>query len=264
MARTAWLAAWAAAAAIVPAAARAQAPQDSKGLAAVTGGDPVTLLLAMEKAYASCTSYRDTGTVTSLILTEGGRAGSERPFATAFVRPGRFRFEFTDTGLGGDKARYIVWADGGEVRSWWDRQPGVRHPGSLEEALSPAAEISGGVSVRVPALLLPGSLGRGPLLVAPQRLADGEDRGVACVRIEGKGRKTPYLLPAGPNRSVQVEDETVTLWLDKATHLLRKVEERRTMETYRSETTTLYSPEINVAVPAADLAFGAPVNPAEK
>ena len=50
----------------------------------------------------------------------------------------------------------------------------------------------------------------------------------------------------------------MTLWIDKATHLLRKVEVRRTLETYRSETTTLYTPEVNVAVPAADLAFGAP------
>ena len=264
MARTAWLAAVLAAVALAPAAARAQAPQDANGRAAVTGGDPVTILLEMEKTYAGCKSYRDTGRVTSLILTDGGRAGGEKPFATAFVRPGRFRFQFTDTGLGGDAAKYIVWSDGNEVLSWWDRQPGVRHPGSLEDALAPAAEISGGVSVRVPALLLPQSLGRGPLLVAPQRLEDEADRGVTCVRIEGKGRKTPYLLPSGPNRSVQVLDETFTLWIDKATHLLRKVEQRRTMETYRSESTTTYTPEINVEVPAADLAFGAPAAPAEK
>ena len=68
----------------------------------------------------------------------------ERPFATAFVRPGRFRFQFTDTGLGDRSSRYIVWADGNEVLSWWDAKPGVRHPGALQDALAPAAGISGG------------------------------------------------------------------------------------------------------------------------
>ncbi len=253
---------------VVLAACALALPLASRAQETPKGGDddasPVKILLAMEKVYAGCTSYRDTGKVVASIVTDGGRAGGEKPFATAFVRPGRFRFQFTDTGLGGDAAKYIVWSDGNEVLSWWDRQPGVRHPAALDDALTPAAEISGGVSVRVPALLLPQSLGRGPLLIAPQRLEDAADRGVTCVRIEGNGRKTPYLLPSGPNRSVQVLDETVTLWIDKATHLLRKVTERRTMETYRSETTTLYTPEVNVDIPAADLAFGAPEEPPAK
>ena len=257
------LAAWLAAV-LLSVAAQAQTAGDPSARDASTAADPVTILLAMEKVYASCTSYHDTGLVTSVILTDGGRAGSERPFATAFVRPNRFRFQFTDTGLGGDKARYIVWSDGEAVLSWWDRQPGLRHPGSIADALTPAAEISGGASVRVPGLLLPAALESGPLVMAPERLANEVDRGVECVRITGKGRKTPYLLPSGPNRNVQVLDETVTLWIDNATHLLRKVEQRRTLETYRSETTTLYTPEINITVPAADLAFGAPVKATEK
>ncbi len=239
-------------------AATARAQETAKGGDEAAGASPVKILLGMQKVYAGCRSYRDSGKVVTTIVTDGGRATSERPFATAFVRPGRFRFQFIDTGLGDRSSKYIVWSDGHEVRSWWDAQPGVRHPGSLQEALVPATGISGGSSVRVPGLLLPEDIGEGPLLIAPERIEDGVDRGVACIRIKGKGRKTPYALPTGPTRSVTVLDESVTLWIDRATSLLRKVEENRTFETYRSESTTTYTPEIDVEVPAADLAFGAP------
>ena len=240
----------------LPIASRAQERQKDGDESATAS--PVKILLAMEKAYSGCTSYRDTGKVTTAIVTDGGRAGSETPFATAFVRPGRFRFQFIDTGLGDRSSRYIVWSDGNEVLSWWDAKPGVRHPGSLQEALAPAAGISGGSSIRVPGLLLPEAIGEGPLVVAPERLADDVDRGVSCIRIAGKGRKTPYAMATGATTSVTVLDESLTLWIDRATYLLRKVEEKRTLETYRSESTTTYTPEINVVLPAADLAFGAP------
>lgn len=215
---------------------------------------PVKILLAMERVYAGCTSYRDTGDVKSVVVTDGGRAATNRPFLTAFVRPDRFRFQFTDPGLGERAYSYIVWSDGSEVRSWWDAKPGERRPGSLQEALAPAAGISGGSSVRVPGLLLPETLGEGPLLIAPERLDDGVDRGVACFRIQGKGRKTPYTLTMGA-RVLTVQDESVTLWIDRATYLLHKVEETRTFDTYRSEATTNYLPEINVEIHPAQLKF---------
>ena len=240
----------------LPIASRAQETQ--KGGDEATALSPVKILLAMQKVYAGCKSYRDTGKVTATIVTDGGRAGSERPFATAFVRPGRFRFQFTDTGLGDRSSRYIVWSDGNEVLSWWDAKPGVRHPGSLQDALAPAAGISGGSSIRIPGLLLPEEIGEGSLLLAPERIEDAVDRGVSCIRIKGQGRKTPYAMPTGPTKSVTVLDESVTLWIDRAASLLRKVEEKRTFDTYHSESTTTYTPEINVEVPAADLAFGAP------
>ncbi|HVN77204.1 MAG TPA: hypothetical protein VMT19_12880 [Thermoanaerobaculaceae bacterium] len=233
------------------------AAQEPSRAALPDDATPVTILRAMEKVYAGCRSYRDTGEVTSAIVTDGGRAGSDRPFTTAFVRPGRFRFQFTDTGLGDRSSSYIVWSDGSEVRSWWDAKPGVRRPGSLVEALTPATGISGGSSVRVPALLMPGEMSEGPLLVAPERIDDGSDRGVACLRIRGASRKTPYTLPMG-RLVLTVRDETVTLWIDRSTLLLRKVEERRTLDTYTSDTTTTYTPEIDVEIPAAQLAFGAP------
>jgi hypothetical protein len=221
---------------------------------------PEKIMVEVARVYGGCRSYRDTGNVVTATLTDGGRAGSERPFATAFVRPERFRFQFTDPGLGERSSRYIVWTNGIEVRSWWDAKPGVRDPGPLQAALSIAAAISGGSSVRVPGLLLPREVGEGAPLIGAERIEDGVDRGVPCFRIKGKSRKTPYVLTMG-GRTLTVQDESVTLWIDRATFLLRKVEEAKTFDTYRSESTTTYMPEFNVEISAGQLDFNAPVLP---
>ena len=63
----------------------------------------------MAKAYATCATYRDTGTVRVSHLSGGVEVSSERPFSTAFVRPDRFRFEFTARPVAGQAAnRYVV------------------------------------------------------------------------------------------------------------------------------------------------------------
>jgi len=221
---------------------------------------PEMILLKMKRTYAACRSYRDTGEVRTSSTTDGGHFGSELPFATAFVRPDRFRFEFTDQGLGERRAKYIVWVSGDEVRSWWDAQPGVRQPGSLGEALQVAAGVSGSSSVRVPEMLLPAIGGESAVLLGAERIEDGDDRGVECFRIRGKSRPTPYTLTMG-KRQVTVKDESVTLWIDRASFLLRKVEQNRTFQSYREEATTLYSPALNVDVQPGDLAFGVATNP---
>lgn len=221
---------------------------------------PETILLKMVRVYHNCRSYRDSGEVRTTLRVGDGRAGSDRPFQTAFVRPDRFRFQFTDTGLGERSSAYVVWTDGDEVRSWWDAKPGVRNAGTLRDGLGIAAGVSGGSSMRVPGLLLPGSVGGGPLVVAPERIQDGADRGVPCFRIRGKSQKTPYTLTMG-GQTLTVQDESITLWIDRATLLLRKVEDRKTFDTYNSESITTYKPEIDVDIPPAELTFTAPQAP---
>jgi len=221
---------------------------------------PETILLKMARVYRNCRSYRDSGEVRTTLLTGDGRAGSDRPFRTAFVRPDRFRFQFTDPGLGERSSAYIVWTDGTDVRSWWDAKPGIRNAGTLQEGLGVAAGISGGSSNRVPALLLPGSVGEGPPLIAAERIQDGSDRGVPCFRIKGKGQRTPYTLKMGA-QTLTVQDESITLWIDRATLLLRKVQDNKTFDTYTSESVTTYAPEVDVEIPPEQLAFNAPQVP---
>jgi len=214
---------------------------------------PVKILLMMKKVYAGCRSYRDTGVVRTASVTEESRFGGETPFTTAFVRPGPFRFEFTDTGLGDRSSKVILWWNGAEVHSWWDAQPGERLSESLQQALDAASGISGGASLRIPGLLLPSIVGAGAPLVGPERSSDADDRGVACFRIVGKSRATPYTQTTG-SITVTVQDETVTLWIDQATFLLRKVEDVKTLSTYRMTRTTTYTPELDVDLAPDQLA----------
>ncbi|HUR59136.1 MAG TPA: sigma-70 family RNA polymerase sigma factor, partial [Opitutaceae bacterium] len=68
------------------------------------------ILERMAQTYAQCASYFDTGVVRSASKDAGGRM-AELTFSTAFVRPDRFRFEYTQT-TGPNPQRYIVWAEG--------------------------------------------------------------------------------------------------------------------------------------------------------
>lgn len=221
---------------------------------------PVQIIAAMEKVYATCKSYRDTGEVSSVSRTDGGQFGSQQPFSTAFVRPGRFRFEFTDRGLGDRSSRFLIWLEEGNVLSWWDAKPGLRQAETLQQALGAASGLSGDTSIRVPGLLMPREVGRGSRLIAPERLPDAEAQGATCWRISGKGRPTPYSLSIG-GRAVTVQDETVTFWIDRERFLLLKVEEKRSFDTYRSVRTTTYSPQLNVEIPDLDLTFTPPAAP---
>ena len=232
----------------------APAPPDDAALT------PETILLSMARVYRNCRSYRDRGEVRGVLRVEGGRAGSSRPFSTAFVRPDRFRFEFTDSGLGERTSTYVVWTEGSDVHGWWDAQPGVRAMESLKEALGTASGISGGSSTRVPALLLPRQVGEGPPLATADRLDDANDRGVACFRIKGRPRAVPYTVTVG-SRVLTVQEETVTLWIARGTFLLRKVEERKDYGSYTQETVTTYEPEIDVEIPPDELTFSPPKTP---
>jgi hypothetical protein len=154
-----------------------------------------------------------------------------------------------------------VWTEGEEVHSWWDAKPGVRNAGTLRDGLTVAAAVSGGSSVRIPSLLLPHEVGEGgPMIVAAERMPDATDRDVPCLRIKGKSQRTPYTLTQG-TQTLTVQDESVTLWIDRATLLLRKIEDKKTFSTYTSESVTTYTPEIDVAIPAPQLTFNAPEAP---
>ena len=239
--------------ALVPAAAAQSAP--AAGSAADLS--PVRILLTMKKVYAQCSSYRDTGEVTTASKVEGGSFGSRQPFATAFVRSGGFLFRYTDTGLGERQNTYTVWLGDGGVLAWWDASPGLRRSPSLEEALDAASGVSSGASIRVPGMLMPGKVRGGAFLIAPERLADADDRGAVCVRLRGRSRETPYTLTTGSG-TVTVEDEHVTLWIDASSFLLRRVEQQQVLSTYRTTITTTYDPRIDVEVPAGDLTFTPP------
>ena len=221
---------------------------------------PETILLRMARAYRTIRSYRDSGEVSTTLLTDGGRAGNDRPFKTAFMRPDRFRFQFTDPGLGERSSAYIVWTDGDRGALLVGRTTGC------PQSRNVAGRARGGCGA-LRRLLDPHprpaaarTIGQGPSIIAAERIQDGSDRGVTCFRIRGKSQKTPYTLTMGA-QTLTVQDESITLWIDRATLLLRKVEDKKTLATYNSESITTYTPEIDIEVPPEQLTFNPPQTP---
>jgi outer membrane lipoprotein-sorting protein len=78
------------------------------------------ILLRMAKAYATCESYSDLGVVKTVFFEKDGDRVTTKPFATAFVRPNHFRYQYEDEKSEGEALIYIIWANGNEVQTWWD------------------------------------------------------------------------------------------------------------------------------------------------
>ncbi len=213
--------------------------------------DAVSILMKVKKAYQSCRSYRDRGEVRTRGFVEGGSFASSVRFATAFVRPGSFRFEFTATGFGEREERWVMVWDGQQVLALTPAAE-VRVSPTLAEALDSAFAITAGASRRVPGMLLPRVVGSGVLLVSPERIEDELEGGRWCYKVRGQSRATPYERSSG-SVTVRVEEERVTLWIDRESWLLRKVEEEAKLSTYRSVTTTTYAPELDVDIPPEEL-----------
>jgi outer membrane lipoprotein-sorting protein len=199
------------------------------------------ILERMAQVYATCNSYRDAGVVKTVFIEASGRRTVEKPFKTAFVRPESLRFEYRDEGS--DNHRYIVWSQGNDVQTWWDVTPGIKRPVSLELALAGATGVSGGSAQTVPCLLLPDKVGGLRLtdLAEAQRIEDDRIDRADCFRIQGK----------------EVDAPTV-LWIDKTTHLLRRIVATAKFDDFRTEETTLYDPVINADIPAKMLEFDPP------
>jgi outer membrane lipoprotein-sorting protein len=208
------------------------------------------ILSRMGEAYASCKTYQDSGVLTSLSkeVGEGADAAGrkvERRFATAFVRPDRFRLESSDVKADGTpEPRAIIWWQGSDVRTWSRKRGNVRSPSAPAIAFGSGPT---GVPVysvyTVPALLLTDQkIGyRLSDLTVPRRLDDAKLGDVDCHRVEGR-----------------YSNVATTVWLDKASFLVRRVDRRFQSETFSSDETTTYNPVVNAEVPPARLEFAPP------
>jgi len=192
------------------------------------------ILERMATTYATCKSYRDSGVVTNDFNPQHIEV---KPFRTAFVRPDQFRFEYDDAT---PEKPFIVWAKAGEVRTWWYIKQGVKRQRSLEEGIAGATGVSGGAAHTIPTLLLPAQIGGRKLtsMTDLNRLPDEGLDNTPCFKLQGK-----------------FADRPTTLWLEKATYLIRQIVE----ETELAKTTTVYRPEVDKDIPAKELEINAPI-----
>lgn len=228
------------------------------------------VIAALKTAYASCHTYADTGCVRTVFLNPDGSTKfvSTKPFETAFVRPDRFRFEFSSHHPGlTEYSRYIIAVNGPDVRKWWDISPGVERPESLALALAGATGVSGGSAHTVPALLLPETerarLGE---RAAPSLMADAEWDGVPCYRIQLREVADPERERQFREEMLRIrgwcpppsEREAEVVWIDRVTFLLRRIESSTRFSDFRTECVTSYEPTFDEPIPDEHLEFDPP------
>lgn len=227
------------------------------------------ILARMTELYASCGSYQDVGEVVDVLVNgpkRWQRRTSRKSFQTAFVRPDRLLFEFKDRTLGPESewAHFALWTDADGPREWStflaEETPRSTRFANLIAALGSEELLYFGTSCRAPRLLL--GLGGASTLADFESVDVGgvdEIDGHACWRIAARRDGRPEVL-----------------WVDRESSLLRRHHERTffdpTVERvllpkgapvslvsqFTTETTTFYSPQIDVDIAADVFAIEAP------
>jgi hypothetical protein len=201
------------------------------------------ILERVQEVYKRCRSYRDTGIAKTVFIKTNSKEVVEKRFATAFIRPDRFRFEYKERGEDGRDSRYIVWCKGKDVKTWWDRQPGIEKEKSLGLALAGATGVSSSTAHNIPVLLLPKKVG-GRLLTEMteiKRISNMTLEKFDCCRVEGKVGESP-----------------TTLWIDQKSFVVRRIDEQTEFATFRTERTMTYEPMLDGEIADELLEFGAP------
>ena len=195
----------------------------------------------MVKTYAQCKSYRDSGVISSVFFknADSPEFTVEHSFTTAYVRPDRLRFEIKDE----DANRLLIVANRQNIQTWWDVEPGIQKPESLELAMAQALGFTGADVSRIPAMLMPQELdGLADLeMIVPKQLEDAKLQDVVCFRLEYNYR-----------------DEQFTLWIDQQSYLVRQINERIDADGITIERTTTFDPMIDGKITGSMLEFDPP------
>ena len=201
------------------------------------------IIARVEKAYAACETYRDSGEVSIKFTMETGDRIDIRPFTTSFIRPDRFRYQYQATNPANVTSRFLIWRKGNEVKTWWDVTPGIQKPESLALAIAGATGVSGGSARTVPAMLMPKEVGSfgGMGLTDLKRLDDDKLENVDCFRIEGKFGSSP-----------------TTVWIDKKRSVILRIVETHDFGNFNTETTITYKPVIGEKIPDDAFVFDPP------
>ncbi len=194
--------------------------------------------------YAACDTYRDEGLVTTTFIDEDGERVVEKPFKTAFVRTDRFRFEYSERDGDTETTQFVVWSDGEGAYVWAGFEPDVRRYRSMSNGVAAATGVSSGSAHTVPRLLMPDDIGGFALseLEEVEMLGEEQIDGVTTSKIQGKKEC----------------DGWWTLWIDKESGLLRRLDRQSQFDTFRTVKSITYHPQLNVSIADDELEFDYP------
>lgn len=211
----------------------ADSPPGEDGLTAAD------IIMRMQQAYARSRSYLDKGTVKEVFIDAAGKRVVEKPFATAFVRPDRFRYEFRERSPYLAQRRFVIHRNGNELRTHWDVEHDLELD-TLDRAIAAATGVSSESAITVPGMLMPGEITwrRAIRFRTPTRLEDEMLGDIDCYRIVGS-----------------VAGGLITFWIGKHDLLLRKTYLERWFGDFRVERTTTYRPAMDTEIESNLLEF---------
>lgn len=206
------------------------------------------IVVKMAETYKNCKSYLDTGVVNTTYFMKKRTYIDKVPFSTAFKRPGQFRFAYSSRAPK-PKAKvkhHIILVKNKEVFVWQNAESGIEKESSLGDAIADAVGTSGGASQTIPVLIGASAVGGRSLADLHQlkRIKDVLQNGVLYYCIQGKRMAS--------------DTNFVTLLISKKTFLIYRIDSSQKFSDFRTETTKIYSPQINIAVDENQLVLNAP------
>jgi len=234
-------------------------------------GGPTELLLRAFDVYRGCDSYLDRGEVVRRIVAGQGGGGQRLPFETLFVRPNRFRYQYSDRNK---KDLCVVWTEEDEVMSWWSFQPRVRVSESILMALAGPTGVSGGSAYRVPSLLIPPAPYESSWLATSFGAAEDHGRelidGVATTKLHVLNPTEDFekhAIPAQVRERVEriggltlpelpaTRWEWRSLWICASDATIRREAQRINFGRYVMEATTTWKPQVNQPIDPVRFGF---------
>jgi hypothetical protein len=214
------------------------------------------VLSKVDEVYRNLTTYRDEGVAATKFEQTVAAHMIERHFTTAYLSPGRFRFEFTEPGVIKGLSQYVVWKNGEEVKSWWNLRPEVKLHENLDSAIAGATGVSGGTAYTIPSLLFKEAAWKGITWTSPAhtyRISDGLERDVACFRIQ---RLTSTQAAKHGGMETPATKGKETYWISKDAFLLLRIDSETDFGSFVAVGTVSYFPTINSPIPVTAFEFG--------
>jgi hypothetical protein len=202
------------------------------------------LIVKVEEAYTSLTSYKDTGRVTANYINDNPFTIIKK-FKTVYSDNGLFRFEYKETGR---DINYYIIQRGIDmiVRTWWGITPGIEEEESLSMALGTAVGVSDMTSLLIPGLLLPSESGMGlNILRSLTNLALEPSEnigGIDCFVITG----------------YDTNNDLNTIWIKKDNYLIKRLRNGHMYDDFDFDRIIDYYPVINVSIPDSEFLINVP------
>lgn len=220
-----------------------QKPDEQADLAIEEAPGTQEILDRMAEVYRQCATYSDSGIVTKYYVMGKKTIPEKRGFETAFARPNRFVFQ-SGSGSDSDTVHWGISVEGSKVITVAGVEGNEATSPSLNEAIERVTGTSWGAAHTVPALLLPDKVSgpRLPEMQEAKRIQDGKQGASDCYRIQGKWEVAGILRPLDGRPGPAYP---TTVWVDKATFLVRRIDQQIGAGDYRTDIRAVYEPEIN-------------------